>query len=230
MASFGKRLQHAWNAFRNNRDPTEEMTTGYGSVFNSIKKPVTVGMINSTRPDRARLTRGKERSIITAIYNRIAVDASSVKINHVRVNENGRYMETLKTGLNNCLTFEANIDQTGRDFIRDAVLSMLDEGCVALVPVETDINPMESGGYDITSIRTAKITQWMPDSVKVHLYNEWTGNKEDRILPKSMVAIVENPFYAVMNEPNSTLQRLQRKLALLDLVDERTSKIGRAHV
>lgn len=221
MASFGKRLQHAWNAFRNNRDPTDELATGYSKAFNSIS-PVTVGYANGIRPDRVKLTKGKERSIITAIYNRIAIDASSVRIKHVRVNENGRYIETLKSGLNECLSIEANTDQTGRELIRDAVMSMFDEGCVAIVPVDTDINPQITGSYDILSLRTAKITQWYPESVKVQLYNEQKGIKEEIILPKKSVAIVENPFYAVMNEPNSTLQRLLRKLILKDMIDETT--------
>ena len=216
MASFGKRLQHAWNAFRNNRDPTEYI----GAVNNSVVDPVTAGYVSSSRPDRQRLTRGKERSIVTAIYNRIAVDTAAVKIQHVRVNENGRYKETIKSGLNECLTLSANMDQTGRQLIQDAVMSMFDEGCVAIVPTDTDINPTEEGGYNILSLRTGKITQWYPDSVKVNLYNEKKGIKEDITLPKKMVAIVENPFYAVMNEPSSTLQRLLRKLILKDMIDE----------
>ncbi len=222
MASFGKRLQHAWNAFRNNRDPTEEFSTGYNAAVFETTKTVNVGTVNSMRPDRVRLTKGKDRSIITAIYNRIAVDASSVRIKHVRVNENGRYVETLKSGLNECLTIEANIDQTGRDLIRDAVISLLDEGCIALVPVDTDINPQVTGSYDILSIRTAKILQWWPEQVRVQLYNDRKGIKEELILPKRTVAIIENPFYAIMNEPNSTFQRLIRKLILKDMVDEAT--------
>lgn len=217
MASMMQRLQHAWNAFRNNRDPTDDI----GATYNR-SNPVTVGYASTTRPDRPRLTRGKDRSIITAIYNRIAVDTAAVKIQHVRVNENGRYKETIKSGLNECLTLDANIDQTGRQFIQDAVMSLFDEGCVALVPVDTDINPKIAGGYDILSLRTAKVTQWYPDSVKVLLYNEQKGIKEEVVLPKKVVAIIENPFYAVMNEPSSTLQRLLRKLILKDLVDEST--------
>ncbi len=216
MASFGKRLQHAWNAFRNNRDPTE-MT---GAVYN--QDPISIRYANSMRPDRIRLTRGKDRSIVTAIYNRIAVDVAAVKIKHVRVNENGRYLETIFSGLNECLTLDANLDQTGRQLIQDAVMSMFDEGCVALVPVDTDINPTVSGGYDVQSIRTAKVTQWYPDAVRVLVYNEKKGIREEVVLPKRVVAIVENPFYAVMNEPSSTLQRLLRKLMLKDIVDEST--------
>ena len=217
MASITQRLQHAWNAFRNNRDPTDDI----GAVYNN-PNPVTVGYASSSRPDRLRLTRGKERSIVTAIYNRIAVDTAAVKIKHVRVNENGRYKETIKSGLNECLTLDANTDQTGRQLIQDAVMSMFDEGCVALVPVDTDLNPILEGGYDVLSIRTAKVTQWYPDAVKLLLYNERKGVKEEVVLPKKMVAIVENPFYAVMNEPSSTLQRLLRKLILKDMVDEST--------
>ena len=219
MASIMQRLQHAWNAFRNNRDPTDYL----GATYPSTPASVTVGYASSSRPDRVRLTRGKERSIVTAIYNRIAVDTAAVRIQHVRVNENGRYVETMKkSGVNNCLTLDANIDQTGRQFIQDAVISLFDEGCVALVPVDTDINPIIEGGYDILSMRTAKITQWYPDSVRVLVYNEQKGTKEEIALPKKMVAIVENPFYAVMNEPSSTLQRLLRKLMLKDMVDETT--------
>lgn len=218
MASFMDRLQHAWNAFRNNRDPTDDI----GAVYPLTKDPVTVGYASSNRPDRVRLTRGKDRSIITAIYNRIAVDVASVNLQHVRVDDNGRFIETIKSGLNECLTLDANTDQTGRQLIQDAVMSMFDEGCVAIVPTDTDINPEITGGYNILSLRTAKINQWYPDSVRVNLYNERKGFKEDIVLPKSMVAIIENPFYAVMNEPSSTLQRLLRKLALKDMVDETT--------
>ena len=220
MASIMQRLQHAWNAFRNNRDPTEHM----GAVYNGVNAVSVSGYASAIRPDRFRLTRGKDRSIITAIYNRIAVDVSQVAIKHVKLDDNGRFKETMKSGLNECLTLSANIDQTGRQLIQDAVLSMFDEGCVAIVPVDTDINPMLSGGYDILSIRTGKITQWYPEAVKVMLYNERKGIKEETPtpLPKSMVSIVENPFYAVMNEPSSTLQRLLRKLALKDMLDEKT--------
>lgn len=212
MPSLRDRIQHAWSAFRNNRDPTETQ----------INSSVTVGYSSSSRPDRLRLTRGNDRSIITAIYNRIAVDAAAVKIMHVRLDENERYKETIHSGLNNCLTLEANTDQTGRQFIQDAVMSMFDEGCVALVPIETDINPIHQSSFDILSMRTAKITQWYPDAIKVNLYNEQKGIKEEIILPKKMVGIVENPFYSVMNEPSSTMQRLVRKLNLKDYIDENT--------
>ena len=218
MASIMQRLQHAWNAFRNNRDPTMDM----GAVYNGIGSVSVGGYASSTRPDRFRLTRGKERSIVTAIYNRIALDAAQVKIQHVKLDKNQRFQEIMKSGLNECLTLRANIDQTGRQLIQDAVLSMFDEGCVALVPVDTDINPNISSGYDILSIRTGKITQWYPEHVRVLVYNEKKGTKEEVTLPKSMVAIVENPFYAVMNEPSSTLQRLLRKLVLKDMLDEKT--------
>ena len=191
-----------------NRDPTEV--------------DYAIGPAYYYRPDRPRLTRGNERSIVTAVYNRIALDVSDIDIRHVRLDENGRYIEDIDSGLNNCLTVEANIDQTGKAFIQDVVMSMLDEGCVAIVPVDTTLNPKVTGSYDINSMRTGKIVQWYPQHVKVNLYNDKTGRKEEVTLPKSMVAIVENPLYAVMNEPNSTLQRLIRKLNLLDYVDEQT--------
>ena len=217
MASLMNRLQHAWEAFRNNRDPTDYM----GAVY-TMPDTVNIGYASGSRPDRMRLTRGKERSIVTAIYNRIAVDTAAVKLRHVRVNKDERYEETIFSGLNECLTLSANTDQTGRQLIQDAVMSMFDEGCVALVPIETDIDPTVQGGFDITSIRTGKITQWFPDAVRILVYNEWKGIKEEITLPKKMVAIIENPFYAVMNEPNSTLQRLLRKLILKDMIDENT--------
>ena len=204
---IGSRLKHAWNAFMN-RDPTEV--------------DYDIGPAYYYRPDRPRLTRGNERSIVTAVYNRIALDVSDIDIRHVRLDENGRYIEDIDSGLNNCLTVEANVDQTGKAFIQDVVMSMLDEGCVAIVPVDTTLNPKVTGSYDINSMRTGKIIQWYPQHVKVNLYNDKTGRKEEVTLPKSMVAIIENPLYAVMNEPNSTLQRLIRKLNLLDYVDEQT--------
>lgn len=212
MPSLGERLAHAWNAFRNNRDPT---------VVNN--PPVSLGYSSTSRPDRVRFSRGHDRSIVTAIYNRIAVDVASVDIKHVRLDENGRYKETMMSGLNNCLTVEANTDQTGRALIQDIVMSMFDEGCVAVVPVDTDINPRITGGYDILTMRTGKITQWYPDAVKVQVYNEAKGMREEIIVPKKTTAIIENPFYSVMNEPNSTLQRLIRKLNLLDMTDEQNS-------
>lgn len=206
--SFASRLKHAWNAFFN-KDPTDYYEN--------------VGISYTYRPDRPRLTRGNERSIVTSVYNRIALDASSVTIQHVRLDKNNRFLSVIDSGLNNCLTVEANIDQTGRAFIQDVVMSMLDEGCVAIVPVDTTFDPEITGSYDILSMRTGKILEWYPSHVKVRVYNEKTGRKEDIILPKRTVAIVENPLYAVINEPNSTMQRLIRKLNLLDVVDEQSS-------
>lgn len=201
------RLAHAWNAFTS-RDPTQYIITGPGY---------------SSRPDRPRLSRGNEKSIATSIFNRIALDVSSVNIKHCRLDKNGRYVEDIDSGLNNCLNLEANKDQTGRAFIHDVVLSMLDEGCVALVPVETTIDPKSSNSYQIDSMRTGKITEWYPDMVRVRLYNDRTGEKEEILLPKNQVAIIENPLYAVVNEYNSTMQRLIRKLSLLDVTDEQTA-------
>ena len=208
MPNFGERLQHAWNAFFS-RDPTntEDFSYSYGS---------------STRPDRVRLTRGNERSIVNAIYSRIAVDVASVSIVHCRVDENGKFVEPIKSDLNNCLTLEANKDQTSRSLLIDITMSMFDEGVVAVVPVECDVDPIKST-FKIYSLRTGKITAWYPDHVRVSLYNDKTGKREEVTLPKKYVAIIENPFYSVMNEPNSTLQRLIRKLNLLDVVDEQTS-------
>lgn len=205
--NLSTRFVHAWNAFTS-RDPTQYIITGPGY---------------SSRPDRPRLSRGNEKSIATSIFNRIALDVSSVSIKHCRLDKNGRYVEDIDSGLNNCLTLEANKDQTGRAFIQDAVLSMLDEGCVALVPVETTIDPKNSNSYQIDSMRTGKITEWYPNMVRVRLYNDRTGEKEEILLPKSQVAIIENPLYAVVNEYNSTMQRLIRKLSLLDVTDEQTA-------
>lgn len=202
------RIKRGWNAFRN-RDPTRDYYD-YGTSY-------------YYRPDRPMFTRGNERSIATSVYNRIALDASAVAIQHVRLDENGRFSSVIESGLNNCLNLDANLDQTGRAFLQDAVMSMLDEGCVALVPVVTDIDPEKSNSYDILSMRTGRIIEWRPAHVKVRVYNEETGKKEDVMLPKSMVAIVENPLYAVINEPNSTMQRLIRKLSLLDVTDEQTA-------
>jgi len=211
MASLGQRLAHAWNAFRNKSDPFENAN------------PLTVGYSSANRPDRVRLTRGNERSIVTAAYTRIAVDVASIDIKHVRTDEKGRLIDVIKSGLNDCLTVSANTDQTGRELIRDIVVSMFDEGCVAVVPTDTDISPRITGGYDILSLRTGKITQWFPEDVKVLVFNEKKGAKEEIIVPKKICAIIENPFYAVMNEPNSTLQRVIRKLNLLDWTDENNS-------
>lgn len=205
--NLSTRLAHAWNAFTS-RDPTQYIITGPGY---------------SSRPDRPRLSRGNEKSIATSIFNRIALDVSSVNIKHCRLDKNGRYVEDIDSSLNNCLNLEANKDQTGRAFIQDVVLSMLDEGCVALVPVETTIDPKSSNSYQIDSMRTGKITEWYPDMVRVRLYNDRTGEKEEILLPKNQVAIIENPLYAVVNEYNSTMQRLIRKLSLLDVTDEQTA-------
>lgn len=205
--SFLSRLKHAWNAF-NNKDPTP--------------KYQDIGASYYYRPDRQRFTGGNERTIVTSVYNRIALDAAAVEIKHVRLDENERYLETIDSGINRCLNEEANIDQTGRAFIQDVVMSMLDEGCVAIVPVDTTFNPNITNSYDIQSMRVGKILQWYPNHIQVRVYNEKTGNKEDIIVPKSMVGIIENPLYAVINEPNSTMQRLIRKLSLLDAVDEQS--------
>lgn len=210
MPTFAERLQHGWNAFINNKDPTE------------ISPQIYVGS-TYYRPDRLRLSRGRERSIVNSIYNRMAEDVASVNIQHVRTDENGRFADAMKSGLNNVLTTEANLDQTGRAFIRDVVMSMFDEGVVACVPVDTSVDPDQNNSYDILTMRTGRITQWRPNYVTVELYNERTGKKQEVTLPKKMVAIVENPFYSIMNEPNSTLQRLIRKLNLLDAIDEQSS-------
>jgi hypothetical protein len=206
--TFVSRLKHAWNAFLN-KDPS--------SFYRDI------GISHSYRPDRPRLTRGNERSIVTSVYNRIALDAAAINVQHVRLDENNRFLSVIESGLNGCLTVEANLDQTGRAFLQDVVMSMLDEGCVAIVPVDTTFNPEITGSYDILSMRTGKILDWYPNHVRVRVYNEKTGLKEDIELPKKTVAIVENPLYAVINEPNSTMQRLVRKLNLLDVVDEQSS-------
>ena len=202
------RLQHAWNAFVNNENRSRYYDRGH---------------ISSYKPDRVRFTRGNERSIVTSVYNRLALDAASMSIKHVRLDDNGRFTEEVNSGLQYCLNIEANIDQTGRAFLQDVVMSMLDEGCVAIVPVDTTINPMLSGSYEINTMRTAKILEWYPAHVRVRLYNDRKGIHEELILPKANVAIIENPLYAVINEPNSTMQRLIRKLNLLDVVDEQTS-------
>ena len=203
---FTERLQHAWNAFMN-KDPTNAYASGQSY---------------SRSPNRIRLSRGNDRSIVTAVYNRLALDTASIGFKHIRLDKNNRFKEIILSGLNNCLSIEANIDQTGRSFIQDAVISMLDEGCVAIVPTETTFNPTVTGSFDINSMRTGKIIEWFPKHVKVRVYNENTGRKEDIILPKATVSIIENPFYAVMNESNSTLQRLIRKLVLLDDIDEQS--------
>ena len=174
------------------------------------------------RPDRPRFSRGNEKSIVTSVYNRIALDVSAMDIKHCRMDSDGRYLEDIKSDLNNCLTLEANIDQTGRAFMQDVVMSMFDEGCVAIVPIDTDTNPDQNGSYSIYTMRTGKIVEWFPAHVKVSVYNERRGRREEILMPKQSVAIIENPLYAVINEPNSTMQRLIRKLNLLDYVDEQS--------
>lgn len=210
MPSFGERLAHAWNAFTS-KDKDEQAN------FNP-----NIGMSYMYRPDRPRLRIGNERSMVTAIYNKIAIDVAQVNLYHARVDSNGTYLETIKSGLHNCLTVEANIDQTGRALIMDLVMSMFDEGVVAVVPIDTTLNPNITNSYDILSLRTGKIIEWYPQHIKVRLYNELTGKREEKIVPKRMAAIIENPLYSVMNEPNSTIQRLIRKLALLDAIDEQS--------
>ena len=206
--TLGSRLRHAWNAFRN-RDPTDQYRDiGSGYYY---------------RPDRVRLTGGNERSIVTSIYNRIALDVAAVDIKHCKIDENGRFISEVNSDLNSCLTLEANLDQTARAFKQDIIMSMLDEGCVAIVPVDTTLDPNVTNSYDILSMRTGKILEWYPMHVKVRVYNEKTGRKEDIILPKSDIGIIENPLYAIINEPNSTMQRLIRKLSLLDITDEQTA-------
>lgn len=211
--SIGARIAHAWSAFTS-RDPTgQNMSLGLGYSF---------------RPDRVRFTRGNEKSIVTSMFNRIAIDAAGVSIRHCRLDKDGRYKEDMDSELNRCLTLEANIDQTGRAFIQDVVMSMLDEGCVAIVPVDTiskgvTANPALTDSYDVTSMRTGKIVEWYPKHVKVRLYNDSTGEKEEILFLKKTVGIVENPLYAIVNEPNSNTQRLVRKLSLLDISDEKVA-------
>ena len=206
--NLGSRLQHAWDAFRNNGMVLEYADTGPGYSY---------------RPDRPRFSGGNERSIVTSVYNRIAMDCAAIMIRHVRLDDTGRFTEFIEDGLDYCLYQEANLDQTGRAFLQDSVQSMLDEGCAALVPVETSVNPKVTGSYDILSMRTGKILQWYPEHVQLRVYDERTGTKRNLVVPKRIVAIVENPLYAIINEPNSTMQRLIRKLNLLDVIDEQSS-------
>lgn len=207
--TFGERLKHSWNAFMN-KDPTED------------KRYIELGPSNTRRPDMFRATRGTEKTIVTAIYTRIAIDVAALTFEHVKVDENGRYTETIKSGLNYTLTTETNIDQTARAFIQDVVMSMFDEGVVAIVPVDTTYNPLRTGSYDIQTMRVGSVVEWFPQYVKVKLYNDRTGKHEEKILPKKMVSLIENPLYAVMNEPNSVAKRLIRKLNILDAVDEQS--------
>lgn len=204
--SFGSRLKHAWNAFTGN------VQMNYRDL----------GMSYSYRADRPRMSRGNERSIVTSVYNRIALDVAALNVQHVRLDGNGRFLSVIDDGLNNCLTLEANVDQTARSFIQDVVISMFDEGSVAIVPVDTTTDPNVSGSYDIQSLRVGQILDWYPQHIRARVYNEQTGRKEDIVVPKSAVAIIENPLYAVINEPNSTMQRLIRKLNLLDVIDEQS--------
>lgn len=204
--SFGSRLKHAWNAFTGN------VQMNYRDL----------GMSHSYRADRPRMSRGNERSIVTSVYNRIALDVAALNVQHVRLDENGRFLSVIDDGLNNCLTLEANVDQTARSFVQDVVISMFDEGSVAIVPVDTMTDPNVSGSYDIQSLRVGQILDWYPQHIRARVYNEQTGRKEDIVVPKSAVAIIENPLYAVINEPNSTMQRLIRKLNLLDVIDEQS--------
>lgn len=204
--SFGSRLKHAWNAFTGN------VQMNYRDL----------GMSYSYRADRPRMSRGNERSIVASVYNRIALDVAALNVQHVRLDENGRFLSVIDDGLNNCLTLEANVDQTARSFIQDVVISMFDEGSVAIVPVDTTTDPNVSGSYDIQSLRVGQILDWYPQYIRTRVYNEQTGRKEDIVVPKSAVAIIENPLYAVINEPNSTMQRLIRKLNLLDVIDEQS--------
>lgn len=206
--SFMDRLQHGWNAFRANENPKSYQDFIYGGDY--------------YRPDRVTIKPGNERSIVNAILNRIAIDVAAIPINHVRLDEDGRYSETINSSLNRCLTLNANVDQTGRAFIQDVVMSLCDEGCVAIVPVDTSLDPDNTSSYEIESLRVGKITEWFPDRVKVSLYNEKIGRQEEVILPKSFVAIIENPLYSIMNEPSSTLRRLIRKLNILDAIDEQS--------
>lgn len=205
---FMDRIQRGWNAFRN-RDPTQDFRD--------------TGMTYYYRPDRPRFTRGNERTIMTSVLNRIALDVSAIDIVHVRLDENGRFLETVESGLNNCLSLSANMDQTGRALKQDIVMSMLDEGCVVVIPTDITSDPNKTDSYQIDTMRVGKIIQWRPRHVQVRAYNELTGKKEEIWLPKKSVAIIENPLYAVMNEPNSTMQRLIKKLALMDVTDEQTA-------
>ncbi len=208
--SFRDRLKHAWNAFQNGEREFERTAYTYESGY-------------SYRPDRRQPLIRNERSIVNAIYNRISMDVASLTYNHARLDENGKYLETIHDGINECLSCSANLDQTSRSFIQDIVLSMFDEGSVAVVPVDTTFNPKKTGSYDILSMRVGKIVEWYPSRVKVNLYDENSGTKKDIILPKATVAIIENPMYAIINEPNSVLKRLIRKLNLLDAIDEQSS-------
>lgn len=208
MGFFSDKLQHAWNIFTN-KDPTDLSSIG--------------GPTSSYRPDRPIPTMGKNQTIINSIINRIAMDIATININHVRVDDNNRFLDIIDSGLNECLSLSANLDQTSMAFIQDVVISMLDEGVVAIIPVDMETDPKLSGGFDIKSLRTASILEWRPDHVRVRVYNEKTGLKEDIEVPKRLACIIENPLYTVMNAPNSTMKRLIRKMYLLDMIDEQNS-------
>lgn len=207
--TFSERLRHSWNAFMN-KDPTED------------RRYIELGPSNSRRPDLFRPSRGTEKTIVTSIYTKIAIDVASLRVEHVKIDDNGRYTETLKSSLNYALTTEANIDQTSRAFFQDVVMTLFDEGCAAIVPVDTTLNPLKTGSYGIQTMRVGTVVEWFPKYVRVRLYNDRTGRHEEKILPKKIVAIIENPLYAVMNEPNSVARRLIRKLNILDAVDEQS--------
>lgn len=206
--SFGNRLKHAWNAFINKDSERQYFNYGYSSGY---------------RRDRPKFSRGVDRTIISSVYNRIALDVSQITIQHVKLDDNGRYKETMDSKFNDCLTLEANIDQTSRDFIQDLVLTMFDEGCAAIVPVDTSDDILRTGSFDILSMRVGKIVEWFPRAVRINVYNDRTGEREEIVLPKERVAIVDNPFYCVMNESNSVVQRIIQKFRLLDAVDEYSS-------
>lgn len=214
---LSSRLKHAWNAFSGNRDPTNEY------IDYSYPSHIDIGRGYGSRPDRTRFNRVNAKTLVAPIYNRIAMDVAQLTIQHVQLDENDRFIGVVKSGLNECLTVQANADQTARAFIQDVVMSMFDEGCVAIVATETTKDPRKTDAYDVLSLRVGRITQWYPQHVKVEVYNEYIAKKKEIILPKKNVAIVENPLYAIINEPNSTMQRLIRKLSLLDAVDEQTS-------
>lgn len=210
---FLDRLRHAWNAFAE-YDNSPPYNSGY-----YYPKYEDLGMVSTYRPDRVYFTRGQERSLISTVYNRIAIDVASVDIKHVKIDDGGRYLSEIDSGLNDCLSFQSNKDQTARAFIQDIVMSMFDEGCVAVLPIDTSINPNRTSSYDILTMRVGKILQWYPDYVMVEVYNDRIGRKEQITVPKKTTAIVENPLYAIMNEPNSVLQRLIAKFNLLDAID-----------
>lgn len=214
MPTIAQRIRSGWNAFIG-RDPTKE--------FQLTKDYTYGGYGYGVRPDRMRYTGGNQRSIVASVYNRISVDVASINFEHARLDDNGHFKESMSSGLNECMNVSANIDQTGRAFLQDIVESMFDEGVVAIVPVETDVNPLDTESYDIRSMRTGRIVGWYPEAVKVHLYNELQGRYQDIIMPKSRVAIIENPFYSIMNEPNSTLQRLIAAINKLNAANDNST-------